>query len=250
MKWADDHGNVHIRHVSRPQVISHYFSKSNNIDTHNQLRQFELALEKKWVTHDAFFRIMTSIFGINNTDAYLLCDYHGLLGTHHTRPSIVEFTSALSYQLIHYFDDGVPEDFRSTPTLQLADNVNDPPISDLSAGPSTESEDSIRPIKDKYGRVHSLKRFEVTTDSKGRRHTKARECAICKVDPNTKRNMSCFYCSSCPNEPAYCTPSTRTNGHERDCYAQHISDINEKYDKEEAHNKLIQRRKRMRRISS
>jgi hypothetical protein len=240
MKWADDHGNVHIRFVSRPEIISHYFSKSNNIDTHNQLHQFELGLEKKWVTHDAYFRVMTTIFGFNNTDAYILCDYHGLLGKYHTRPSIVEFTSALAHQLIHYFDEGNPEDFRSTPAINIEHNTNDNQVSDLSATASTDSELTLRLMTDKYGKLHCLKRYQITTDSKGRRHTKARECTICKLDTNTKRNMSCFCCLCCPYEPAYCTPSNRSDGHDRDCYAQHINDINVKFEQEEAHRKYME----------
>jgi hypothetical protein len=106
MKWTDDYGPVHIREVAHPQVISEYFSKSNSIDTHNQLRQFELALGNKWVTKDPYFRIMTTIFGFNNTDTYFLASYHGLLGTYQYKPTVVEFTGELSYQFLHYFDKG------------------------------------------------------------------------------------------------------------------------------------------------
>jgi hypothetical protein len=53
-KFPDEHGNVAQRSVPRPDVISKYFNDSNVIATHNQSRQFELALEKRWVTHDCF----------------------------------------------------------------------------------------------------------------------------------------------------------------------------------------------------
>ena len=45
-KFPDKYGNVCMRHVARPQIISNYFRFSNQVDLHNQARQFDLALEK------------------------------------------------------------------------------------------------------------------------------------------------------------------------------------------------------------
>jgi hypothetical protein len=50
MKYTDGYGNVCSRLVERPEIISNFFAHSNAIDTHNQLRQANLALEKKWLT--------------------------------------------------------------------------------------------------------------------------------------------------------------------------------------------------------
>ena len=52
-RFPDKFGNVCVRHVMRPHVISMYFKHSNVVDVHNQARQFELALEKKmgWFNH-------------------------------------------------------------------------------------------------------------------------------------------------------------------------------------------------------
>ena len=47
--------HTEIRNVDRPQVISNFFCDSNCVDSNYHARQFELALEKKWVTHDCFF---------------------------------------------------------------------------------------------------------------------------------------------------------------------------------------------------
>ena len=48
MKYTDRFGNLCVRFVDRPDVISNFFSDSNTIDCHNQVRQSELGLEKKW----------------------------------------------------------------------------------------------------------------------------------------------------------------------------------------------------------
>ena len=44
-KWPDEHGNIRQRPVPRPEIVGNYFGVCNKIDTHNQLRQNELALE-------------------------------------------------------------------------------------------------------------------------------------------------------------------------------------------------------------
>jgi hypothetical protein len=46
MKFTDAYGNIVARYVDRPEVISNFFRSSNAIDTHNQLRQDLLQLEK------------------------------------------------------------------------------------------------------------------------------------------------------------------------------------------------------------
>jgi hypothetical protein len=47
-RWKDENSFSNARPVSRPQIVSNYFKKSNVIDTHNHVRQFELKLEKHW----------------------------------------------------------------------------------------------------------------------------------------------------------------------------------------------------------
>ena len=72
-------GNIDVRYVPRPQVISRYFNDSNCIDMHNQLRQHELGLEKKWITQDGNFRILTGLIAMTVIDTMKLGQFHGLL---------------------------------------------------------------------------------------------------------------------------------------------------------------------------
>jgi hypothetical protein len=55
MKFPDEHGNIHVREVPRPVVVSDYFAACNSVDVHNQLCQYALKLEKKWVTSNPYF---------------------------------------------------------------------------------------------------------------------------------------------------------------------------------------------------
>ena len=54
-KFPDKFGNVWTREVARPEIVSNHFNRSNVVDLHNQAQQTELALEKKWITQNAFF---------------------------------------------------------------------------------------------------------------------------------------------------------------------------------------------------
>ena len=45
--FPDSYGNICVRHVARPAVVSTYFRYSNLVDLHNQSKQFDLALQKK-----------------------------------------------------------------------------------------------------------------------------------------------------------------------------------------------------------
>jgi hypothetical protein len=64
MKFNDAFGNVVQRSVERPEILSGFFQKSNSMDKHNQLRQGDLALEKRWLTQDPYFRLHTTIISM------------------------------------------------------------------------------------------------------------------------------------------------------------------------------------------
>ena len=81
MRFADLHGNVSYRSVPRPAVISDFFAESNCVDAHNQLRQHALHLEKKWVTTQPYFRLHTTLVGINVVDTYRLSQFHSILSS-------------------------------------------------------------------------------------------------------------------------------------------------------------------------
>jgi len=87
-----------------PDIISRFFENSNTIDKHNQCRQSELALEKRWQTQNPFFRLFTTIIGLNVVDCYLLADHHKIIN--HQIPdkeykmTIINFAGVLAHQLI------------------------------------------------------------------------------------------------------------------------------------------------------
>ena len=65
---------------------------------HNQVLQFDIALEKKWVTPFPFFRLYTTLLGMN------LTDFCKELKSHHKEggcaTSATEFADTTSYEVI------------------------------------------------------------------------------------------------------------------------------------------------------
>jgi len=55
MKYTDVHGNVSVHLVKHPDIVYIFFADAISIDKHNQSQQFNLALEKIWLTQDPYF---------------------------------------------------------------------------------------------------------------------------------------------------------------------------------------------------
>ena len=68
-KAGDPYGNLCIQYVASPQVIANYFKYFNRVDVHNQVRQFDIGLEKKRVTPNPY-QIYTSHTGMDLADLW------------------------------------------------------------------------------------------------------------------------------------------------------------------------------------
>ena len=100
MKFTDNFANIHVRDVDRPDIISHFFKDSNCVDKHNQARQFELELEKKWPTDNAHFRLTRTMYGVGVTDTWKLAAHHHLLSYRQGKNNtLLSFAGILTKQL-------------------------------------------------------------------------------------------------------------------------------------------------------
>ena len=100
-KWPDKYGNIKQRPVPRPDIVGKYYRVSNKIDTHNQLRQNELALEQLWRTFDPWFRLDTTLIGMTVTDAFQLARYAASDEAGIKNMNIREFALRTAYDLFH-----------------------------------------------------------------------------------------------------------------------------------------------------
>jgi len=99
-RWTDCHSNVHSQKNPCPYNISQYFSFCNIIDCHNQAQQFELALEKKWVTQNPYFCLDITIFGVGVTDCWK--GYRWNLNAKHgdKKMGITDYSNILSLECL------------------------------------------------------------------------------------------------------------------------------------------------------
>jgi hypothetical protein len=230
MKFTDDWGNVHIRDVDRPDIISKFFESSNSIDKHNQCRQSELALEKRWQTQNPLFRLYTTIIGMNVVDCYLLADHHKLIN--HRIPdkeykmTMITFAGILAHQLICNVNSllslysPMSQELRSL----LADSSTAPNTVSILTPESTSTITegdrviiSLRVLKDANQEDHHQVAFDKTTGSKGKKRTKTRPCIRCLKQDN-KRRLVGFGCYTCGL--ALCCPNALNK--DRDCFLEHV----------------------------
>jgi hypothetical protein len=153
-------------------VISKFFASSNIIDTHNQLRQDLLHLEKKWLTKNPFFCLSTMLIGVNVTDTFLLANHHKVINISNStmgkqKISIRRFAGILSNQLIAQARHLSVSSSRFLPDspLDITPIVSDKDssksgISDLSSELFTQLEkQAVRSLQDANGNQRSFRAF-------------------------------------------------------------------------------------------
>ena len=71
--FPDIYSNVSVLPVVCPHLLGRYFNACNAIYNHNRMRQYDLLLDKYWVTQSGYFRLApTMALGVGITDGKLL----------------------------------------------------------------------------------------------------------------------------------------------------------------------------------
>ena len=96
-RFPDVYGNVHTRDVPRPRVLNTYFDHCGLVDSHNQARQGNLALEESWITCNPYFRIWTTFLGIGITDLWLV---HRRFRHSYKKTTIKHFADEMAFALL------------------------------------------------------------------------------------------------------------------------------------------------------
>ena len=232
-----------IRNVDRPQVIGYFFANSNSIDTHNHIRQFELALEKKWITQDAYFRLTTTKVGMDATDSWMLMNHHNLFPyfvsnrysvTNQRKVPMKAYAGILSGQLIELAkkmeEEEVERSSRRREDIAMDDNgaglgedldtsMNDHDVQrnvtityDNGKGKIINNCIYIRDNYDGNGKNHGLAKFPVIVTKNNRRRAMSKQCDRCK------KLTTCF-CTRCMKPLCH----SLSNIHSRKCFIDHIS---------------------------
>ena len=200
-RFPDKFGNLHIRKVPRPKILSEYFSKSNVIDKHNQIRQHELALEECWITSDPYFRLCSSLLGIVVTDSWKAMRYHY---KKRADEPIRSFVNRLSFALLNedskIFEAPVENIVASLETVS----------SGLSDEPQLGGHTQLKLSKTKTASKLPTRSGSVSTTS----YTKQVRCVWCSRVENivSKTTIICKECGV-----GFCSNKTG-----RKCWALHV----------------------------
>jgi hypothetical protein len=103
-KFEDEWGITNFREYDRPEIVHFLYEYLPLIDEHNKQRQSILCLEKRWLTQDPWFRLLTTIVGMSVVDFHRLYRFHELkgLGSHQDEVDsmrIIKFTDLICKDL-------------------------------------------------------------------------------------------------------------------------------------------------------
>lgn len=77
-KFEDEWGNTGFRELDRPQIVHFLYEYLPLIDEHNKQRQSILALEKRWLTKDPWFRLLCTVVGMSVVDMHRCFRYNSI----------------------------------------------------------------------------------------------------------------------------------------------------------------------------
>jgi hypothetical protein len=77
-KFEDEWGHTGSRMLDRPKIVHFLYEYLPLIDEHNKQRQSLLALEKRWLTKDYWFRLLTTLLGMAVVDLHRCFRYDNI----------------------------------------------------------------------------------------------------------------------------------------------------------------------------
>ena len=159
---------VYFHYTKRPKLVEHYFDSAKIIDVHNHARQSGLSLETAWGTQRWDHRVLSTLLGIIETDAYhMWYSFHpkGKKWLH------ADFTEDIAEALLKTSTD--------TRRLSASSDTSDVDLSNAGGLPH-----EFRPLKELPQYLKS-----VSTNSG---HRALRRCSVCS-------SLASYFCTICSN---------------------------------------------------
>ena len=186
MNFIYNFGNAHVQDVDRPDIISRLFEGSNCVDKHNQARQFKLGLEKKWLTDNAYFRLLTTMIGVSAIYTWKLASHHHFLSYSQGKNyNLLSFAGILSRQLSSLAKKLEAHDHTSFVNMTIATSISDMSMNSFASKKrkkwKLQEWMTCEPVKvmfDKNNDSHPLCQFPATVDGKtNNKYRKNRTCS-------------------------------------------------------------------------
>jgi hypothetical protein len=173
--------------IDRPHMVELFYKCFSKIDVHDHLRQGSLAIEKEWLTHKWWHRILATIFGMCVVDAYLAYSYEMKMVCD-VPVEFLEFVDKLSYQLIN--------NIFLAPSARRSSPAPEPP--------KVDAKHLLRTLRSLPGKAQLAGRGQ-------------RRCHFCK-------SPCSYYCMGC-SDLTLDTVVPVCGAGVRDCYMEHLLDI-------------------------
>ena len=217
-QFRNKNGTVVKKKIPRPDFISKYFACANTVDVHNQIRQGTIKLEKRWITHDGYFRLWTTILGIIGTDMYLgykhavnIANYDRGRKHKDYHLGVRDFLARVAYDLIkNPFNSKIePQIITLSP---LKDDNND--ANTQQTATTGNSFSSLTTSTSATGTSHTQRKFKPTVGKSDPRQ-RCRWCA--HTVEKHKNHRSWHYCLEC--NAAFCFTEFQQT---RNCFKLHV----------------------------
>ena len=95
-KYEDAWGNTGYKLINRPEICHFLYEYLPLIDEHNKQRQSLLALEKRWLTKNVWFRLVTTILGQSTVDMHRFFRYESIR-THGKEHEMIDNIRVLNF---------------------------------------------------------------------------------------------------------------------------------------------------------
>jgi hypothetical protein len=96
--FEDDFGNIGSKEISRPKLAHLIYDYLPLIDEHNKQHQKILGLERKWPTHNCWFRLLTTLMGMCVMDMHRI--YRNIKNVPFADIDILEFSDMICKGLV------------------------------------------------------------------------------------------------------------------------------------------------------
>ena len=184
--FCDEFENLCSRNIDRPGVVSRYFWGAPVIDNHNQQRQHDLGLEDRWPTKNPWFRLATTMIGINTVDSLKAVRHHAPPGHSYSTIELSQFSDNLAFAMIHNQEDD-PRDGYSKRRAKRAATASGIPVKDNKKA-RLVTKHYLLPMP-------SEERIFQSGKKKGQKYM-YRMQKKCKC-PGCSRGKASFYCAAC-----------------------------------------------------
>jgi hypothetical protein len=188
------------------------------------VRQYQLALEKKWVTQDCWFRIFSTLFGMTVTDAWRALKYSVPQNSPHKHMTIRDFVDILAGDILKMELDRRRSCDRGVVLPLIVREHTESATSIMSNGEIQRQESAeVSAVTDnsawRQPKLLVIDTIQATTTAKSKKRRKRERCLECSLVG--VRNLTSYYCDLCTHPTSVGGKYYVCGINQRDCFEMH-----------------------------